>query len=71
MSRSHTPGTHLIRIDLAPLSKPRWADYHRDRVDSTGSGRTLRTLDLRMTTAAHFLHHRYTGFNAPVTIAPR
>ncbi len=31
---------------------------------------TLRTLDLRMTAAAHFMHHRYTGFNAPVTIAP-
>jgi hypothetical protein len=33
--------------------------------------KTLRTLDLGMTTAAHFMHHRYTGFNAPVTIAPR
>ncbi len=32
--------------------------------------KTLRTLDLRMTAAAHFMHHRYTGFNAPVTIAP-
>lgn len=32
--------------------------------------KTLRTLDLRMTAAAHFMHHRYTGFNAPVAIAP-
>src|SRR5712691_218559 len=31
---------------------------------------TLRTLDLRMTAAAHFMHHRYTGFNTPVQIAP-
>ena len=32
--------------------------------------KTLHTLDLRMTAAAHFMHHRYSGFNAPVTIAP-
>ena len=31
---------------------------------------TLRTLDLHMIAAAHFMHHRYTGFDAPVTIAP-
>jgi hypothetical protein len=32
--------------------------------------KTLRTLELRMTAAAHFMHHRYTAFNEPVTIAP-
>jgi putative copper export protein len=32
--------------------------------------KTLRTLDLRMTAAAHFMHHRYAGFNKPITIAP-
>jgi copper transport protein len=32
--------------------------------------KTLRTLDLRMTAAAHFMHHRYTGFNKPLRIAP-
>ena len=31
---------------------------------------TLRTLDLRMTAAAHFMHHRYTGFNRPLKITP-
>lgn len=31
---------------------------------------TLHTLDLRMTAAAHFMHHRYSGFNAPVKITP-
>jgi len=31
---------------------------------------TLRTLGLRMTAAAHFMHHRYTDFNAPLRIAP-
>lgn len=32
--------------------------------------KTLRTLDLRMTAAAHFMHHRYSGFNAPIKIKP-
>lgn len=31
---------------------------------------TLHTLDLRMTAAAHFMHHHYSGFNAPVKITP-
>jgi hypothetical protein len=31
---------------------------------------SLHTLDLRMTAAAHFMHHRYSGFNAPVSITP-
>ena len=31
---------------------------------------TLHTLDLHMTAAAHFMHHRYSGFNAPVEITP-
>jgi hypothetical protein len=32
--------------------------------------KTFRTLDLRMTAAAHFMHQQYTGFDKPVTIAP-
>ena len=32
--------------------------------------KNLHTLDLRLTAAAHFMHHRYTGFNKPLTIAP-
>jgi hypothetical protein len=31
---------------------------------------THRTLELRMTAAAHFMHHRYGPFNAPLTISP-
>jgi copper transport protein len=30
----------------------------------------LHTLDLHMTAAAHFMHHRYSGFNAPIQITP-
>jgi copper transport protein len=32
--------------------------------------RTGRTLDVRMTAAAHFMHERYSGFDAPVEIRP-
>jgi hypothetical protein len=32
--------------------------------------KSLHTLDLRMTAAAHFMHHRYSGFDAPVKITP-
>ena len=32
--------------------------------------RTLRTLDLRMTTTAHFMHERYGPFDAPLSVAP-
>jgi len=31
---------------------------------------TLRTLELRMTAAAHFMHHRYSRFNVPLNIMP-
>jgi len=32
--------------------------------------KTLRTLALTLTAAAHFMHHRYSDFNAPITIKP-
>jgi hypothetical protein len=32
--------------------------------------RTMRTLDLRMTTTAHFMHEQYSGFNTPLSITP-
>ena len=32
--------------------------------------RTLRTLDLRMTTTAHFMHERYGPFDAPLRVTP-
>ena len=36
----------------------------------TVDARTIRTLDLRMTTTAHFMHERYSAFNAPLAIRP-
>jgi hypothetical protein len=32
--------------------------------------RTYRTLELRMIAAAHFMHHLYGPFNAPLAISP-
>lgn len=32
--------------------------------------RTTRTLDLRMTTTAHFMHEKYRAFDAPIAVAP-
>jgi hypothetical protein len=32
--------------------------------------RTMRTLDLRMVTAAHFMHERYRAFDAPLVVRP-
>jgi copper transport protein len=32
--------------------------------------KTNRPLELEMTAAAHFMHHRYTGFNRPIRIVP-
>ena len=32
--------------------------------------RTQRTLDLRMTTTAHFMHERYSSFDAPLSVLP-
>lgn len=29
-----------------------------------------RTLELKMTAAVHFMHHLYTGFNAPISVTP-
>lgn len=42
---------------------PAWFTVRLDR-------RTLRTLDLRMTAGAHFMHHVYSGFDRPLRIEP-
>jgi len=42
---------------------PAWFEITLDR-------RTMRTLDVHMTAAAHFMHDRYVRFNAPLRIAP-
>jgi copper transport protein len=42
---------------------PAWFEAQVDR-------RTFRTLDVHMTAAAHFMHDRYSRFDAPLTISP-
>ena len=42
---------------------PGWYELAMDR-------RTHRPLELKMTAAAHFMHHRYTDFNRPIRIEP-
>jgi copper transport protein len=53
-------------VDLVSFFDPRltaWFQAHVDR-------RTGRTLELTMVAGAHFMHHVYSDFNAPVHIAP-
>ena len=56
-----TPSTYVVSF-VKPLG-PTWFTLALDR-------RTLRPRALRMTTAAHFMTHRYTRFNAPARIKP-
>ena len=51
-----TPATYVVSF-MKPLG-PTWFTVRLDR-------RTLLPRNLRMTTAAHFMKHRYTAFNAP------
>ncbi|MFL6012358.1 MAG: copper resistance CopC/CopD family protein [Gaiellaceae bacterium] len=54
-----TPQSYVVAF-MKPLG-PTWFTVRFDR-------RTLLPRDLRMTTAAHFMRHRYTGFDEPPTI---
>jgi copper transport protein len=54
-----TPATYVVAF-MKPLG-PTWFTIRLDR-------RTLLPRDLKMTTAAHFMTHRYTSFNAPPRI---
>jgi hypothetical protein len=56
-----TPTTYVVSF-MKPLG-PTWFTVRLDR-------KTLLPRDLRMTTAAHFMTHRYTRFNAPPRIKP-
>jgi hypothetical protein len=56
-----TPTAYVVSF-MKPLG-PTWFTVRLDR-------KTLRPSDLRMTTAAHFMRHRYTRFNAPARIKP-
>ena len=50
-------------VSFADPSVPIWFTVSIDK-------QTYRTLDLRMVTAAHFMHQRYTAFNERVAIEP-
>ncbi len=56
-----TPSTYAVSF-MKPLG-PTWFTVTLDR-------RTLRPRALRMTTAAHFMNHRYLRFNTPPQIKP-
>lgn len=56
-----TPSNYVVAF-MKPLG-PTWFTVRLDR-------RTLLPRDLRMTTASHFMMHRYTRFNAPPRIEP-
>jgi hypothetical protein len=51
---------------LVTFYDPRTPAWFEITVDK----KTSRTLDLRMTTTAHFMHERYGPFDAPLTISP-
>jgi hypothetical protein len=58
---SKNPKTLVVSF-LDPRS-PAWFTVTLDR-------KTLHPVQLQMVAAAHFMHQRYTAFNAPLTIAP-
>lgn len=51
------------RITFYDPRTPAWFEITVDK-------RSMRTLDLRMTTTAHFMHEQYGGFDAPLSISP-
>jgi hypothetical protein len=51
------------RITFYDPRTPAWFEITVDK-------RTTRTLDLRMTTTAHFMHERYRGFDGPIAVRP-
>jgi hypothetical protein len=56
-------GRPVWRISFVDRSVPAWYTVAIDV-------RTGRALELDMTAAAHFMHHLYSGFDTPITIAP-
>jgi hypothetical protein len=55
-------GAAVVVSFFAPAI-PAWFTVHLD-------GHTFRTSELEMTAAAHFMHHRYSGFDAPTSVEP-
>ena len=65
----HAIGARTVdgrRARVATFFDPRLPAWFEVALDP----QTKRPLELRMTAAAHFMHHRYTDFNAPLKIAP-
>ena len=56
-------GERARLVSFYDPSLPAWFEIALDP-------RTYRPLQLQMTAAAHFMHHRYTDFNRPVRIVP-
>jgi copper transport protein len=54
------------RARLVSFFDPRLPGWYELAMDP----RTHRPLELKMTAAAHFMHHRYTDFNRPMRIVP-
>jgi putative copper export protein len=54
------------RARLVTFFDPQLPAWFKVAVDPS----THRPLELNMTAAAHFMHHRYTNFNQPIRIAP-
>ncbi|MGD0714151.1 MAG: hypothetical protein ABSB24_08205 [Gaiellaceae bacterium] len=56
-------GRRVWRVSFFDPATPAWFEVELDK-------QTLRTLDLRMTTTAHFMHDVYGPFDAPAGITP-
>lgn len=56
-------GRHVWFVSFAAPQIPAFFQLDVDKA-------TSRTLDLRMTASAHFMHHRYGPFDSPLTITP-
>jgi hypothetical protein len=63
LGRSRVRGRPVFVVSFVNPTIPAWFTAWIDRS-------TYRTLQLRMTAAAHFMFHRYLEFNAPVRIKP-
>jgi hypothetical protein len=63
LGSSTVRGRPVWIVSFVTPSVPAWFTAWIDK-------RTYRTLQLKMTAAAHFMFHRYTQFNAPLNIAP-
>lgn len=63
LGSSTVNGRAVWMVSFATPSVPAWFRAWIDK-------RTYRTLQLRMTAAAHFMFHRYTQFNGRLKIAP-